>query len=53
MSKLKKTVKKFIKENEIHCPETIYQCDWVAQNALEFIEELCDIVGYENLDDED
>ena len=26
--------------------ELIYQCDEIAENSLEFIETLCDIVGY-------
>ena len=37
---------KFIKDNEISCPESIYQCDHVIENAHEFIEEICKEVGY-------
>jgi hypothetical protein len=44
--KLWEAVEQFIKENEITCAETIFQCDWVAENSGEFIEKLCDIVGY-------
>ena len=36
----------FIEKQTISCPETIYQCDWVMNNAYEFIEEVCDTVGY-------
>lgn len=39
-------VKQFVEKHQIRCPETIYQCDWVIENAYEFIEKLCDIVGY-------
>ena len=44
-------VKEFIKENKISCPECIYQCDWVIENSLPFIEKLCDEVGYYSEDD--
>lgn len=40
-------VKTFVKEQRISCPETIYQTDRVIENAYEFIEKLCDIVGYD------
>ncbi len=49
----------FIIENEISCPEAIYQLDSVIGNAYEFLEEMCNIVGYasieqiEELEDED
>ena len=38
----------FIKEQNINYPETIYQTDWVIENAYGFIEDVCDIVGYQN-----
>lgn len=38
--------KKFIEAQKISCPETIYQSDRVIENAYEFIEDICDIVGY-------
>lgn len=47
---LEDIVKKFVKEQEISCPETIYQCDWVIENAYSFIEELCNVVGYNEED---
>ena len=37
---------KFINDNKISCPETIHQTDWVIENAYEFIEKICDLVGY-------
>lgn len=36
----------FIAEQQITCPETIYQADRVILNAYEFIERVCEIVGY-------
>lgn len=42
---------KFIEEQKIHYPETIYQTDWVIENAYGFIEDICDEVGY--LEDEE
>lgn len=37
---------KFIEKHDISCPEVIYQTDKVALNALEFIEGICNVVGY-------
>lgn len=51
MDSIETIVENFIKQNKIYCPESIYQSDRVIQNAYEFIEQLCDIVGY--YDDED
>jgi hypothetical protein len=48
-----RVVVRFIEKNNIHCAETIYQSDHVIQNAYEFIEELCDIVGYTKTEDDD
>jgi hypothetical protein len=42
--KLFERVLKFMHENEINCEETIHQCDWVIENAYEFIEDLFKIV---------
>ena len=38
---------KFIIQNKIYCPEDIYQTDKVY-NSLELIEDICNIVGYED-----
>lgn len=46
MVALWRTCYEFIKSQNIGCPETIYQTDWVIENAYEFIEDVCDIVGY-------
>ena len=44
--KLFDLVKKFIEEQEISCAESIYQMDHVIENAHEFIEKCCELVGY-------
>ena len=36
----------FIQDQRISCAETVYQTDRVIENAYEFIEGVCDIVGY-------
>lgn len=51
-SRLTKIVEQFIADQEISHPEDIYQSDRVIINAYEFIEELCNVVGYLK-DDED
>lgn len=43
---LVKHCEQFIQDQEIHCAETVYQMDHVIENAHEFIEGVCDIVGY-------
>lgn len=48
-----KLVRKFIQDNKISCGETIYQSDRVGENSLEFIEQLCEVVGYYKGEDED
>lgn len=45
--KLFERVQQFIKDQNISCAETIYQTDRVIEHAYEFIEDLCDIVGYQ------
>lgn len=46
-------VSKFVKDNQISCPESVAQCDHVIVNAYEFIEQCCDLVGYFKYPDED
>ena len=48
--KLFKECHKFIVDNKISCPESIAQCDHVIENAYEFIENVCNIVGYYDYD---
>lgn len=42
----------FVTENDIHCPESIYQMDHIIGNAYEFIEKVCDVIGYASIKDE-
>jgi hypothetical protein len=42
---------KFIKDQRISCAETVHQTDRVIVNAYEFIEGVCEIVGYEKDED--
>jgi len=44
---------KFIRENGITAPETVYQTDRVAENSLPLIEAICEAVGYADYDEED
>lgn len=39
-------VAEFIRENKITCAEAIAQNDDVITNAYDFIEDLCEVVGY-------
>ncbi|MFD0587692.1 hypothetical protein ACFQZE_06730 [Paenibacillus sp. GCM10027627] len=42
--KLYMKVFSFMADNRINCTETIHQCDWVIENAPEFIEELLNVI---------
>lgn len=48
-----KMVREFIDTQDISCAETIYQSDRVIENAYEFIEKLCDLVGYKKYEDDE
>jgi len=53
-TELWKFCKQFIEDQRIRCSESVYQTDRVITNAYEFIEGVCDIVGYyEDEDEED
>ena len=43
---------KFINEQKIGCPEDVSQSDHVIVNAYKFIEDICNIVGYAEYDNE-
>ncbi len=43
----------FIKDNEITCSETIYQSDKIEANALDLIEQICELIGYYEDEEED
>jgi len=50
--KLFNIVLDFYNENTIFEPETIYQCDWVAENSPEFLEKILSVIKpYLNLPD--
>lgn len=42
---------KFIQDQNITCSETVYQSDRVIENAYEFIDGICDIVGFKDADE--
>lgn len=48
-----KVCKGFVEKQEISCAETIHQCDWVIEHAYEFIEDVCNVVGYVEYKDEE
>lgn len=43
---------RFVMDNDIHCPESIWQMDHVIGNAYEFIEEICNTIGYASIKEE-
>ena len=45
--------RKFIIEQTISCPESICQSDRVILNAYDFIEEICDLIGYYDYETEE
>lgn len=51
MAKLWSICMQFIQDQNISCEETIHQCDWVIENAYGLIQDICDVVGYHE-DDE-
>lgn len=46
LQSLKDHCAQFVKNQEIYAAECVYQSDRVIQNAYEFIEGVCEIVGY-------
>ena len=43
----------FIRDNNITCAETVYQSDRVIENAYEFIDKICSLVGYAKEEEEE
>ena len=41
-----KLCRAYVDNQRIGCPESIYQCDRVIENAYEFFAGMCEIVGY-------
>lgn len=50
---LGKLCQKFVIEQDIWSPETIYQSDRVIENAYKLIQDICDIVGYVPCEDDE
>jgi hypothetical protein len=44
---------KFIEAQRIYRPETVYQSNRVIGNAYKFIEDICDIVGYKEYEEDE
>lgn len=53
LAKIKAIIQNFIEEQDITCAETIYQSDRVIVNAYDFIEELVELVGYKESENDD
>jgi len=51
--KLHEHCRKFINDNRISHAEVVHQTDRVIENAYEFIEGICDIVGYAKNDQDE
>jgi len=47
------TVTAWIKEHDVNCPENIYQSDNVIANAYTLIEDICNIVGYAKVEEDE
>lgn len=43
----------FIEHYEIGCEEAVYQCDDIIINAPYLVEQVCDIVGYFDYEDDE
>lgn len=52
-SELYDLCKEFIKENKISCSEDIYQSDRIEANALDLIEQICELIGYDEEDEDE
>lgn len=51
--RLVEIIRDFVEDNGITCNETIWQTDWVSENALPLISQLVEIVGYKKSEDDD
>lgn len=45
--------REFVEKQNISCAEAVYQSDRVIENAYEFIEGICERVGYKEMEDEE
>lgn len=53
LRKLKAHCKAFVKDQQIWGSECVYQSDRVIENAYQFIDGVCEIVGFETIPEED
>lgn len=53
LAKMKAIIQNFVEKHDISCAEVIYQFDDVIENAYEFIQELVELVGYKETEDDD
>jgi len=44
--------KEFVTENEISCSEDLYDRDSLQLQALELLEQICDLIGYYEIEEE-
>jgi len=51
--KLYDLCKRFVDENDIYCDETVYQSDRIIQNAYDLIADICGIIGYKEMEDDE
>jgi hypothetical protein len=51
--KLYELCQKFIKDHQISCAEAVYDTDKIIEDAYELIEEICNIVGYVEYEDDE
>lgn len=53
MAKLWQICAEFIEQQRIYDAEIVYQYDRVIENGYRLIEQICDVVGYVDREDED
>jgi len=51
--KLYDLCKKFVDENDIYCAETVYQMDRVIHNGYDLIADICRIISYKEIEDDE
>lgn len=53
LAKMKAIIQNFVEKHNITCAETIYQVDNVIVDAYDFIQELVELVGYKEREDDE
>lgn len=51
-AELWKLCQRFVEDNRISCGESICQCDHVIAAAYDFLAEMCEVVGYDDSEDD-